>query len=126
MLIDHNYNACLTDFGCASLVGELPEGFTYLKMSTMRPGTLRWAAPEHFSLNEEETKHTIKNDIYSFGNIALLVRTEQLFLELCITVTLLSDTLRKIPVVRSPSRCYYRATFVPGSQACSAAHATDR
>ena len=81
MLLDHNYNACLTDFGCASLVGELPEGFTYLKVSTVRPGTLRWAAPEHFSLNEEETKNTIKSDIYSFGNMALLVRTGQLSLE---------------------------------------------
>ena len=65
------------------MVGELPEGFAYLKMTTMRPGTLRWAAPEHFSLNEEETKDTIKSDIYSFGNMALLVRTGQLFLEPC-------------------------------------------
>ncbi|KAN0081247.1 Protein kinase-like domain containing protein [Tylopilus felleus] len=73
VLLDHNYNARLTDFGCASLVGELPGGFTYLKASTVRQGTLRWAAPEHFSFDEGETKHTIKSDIYSFGNMALLV-----------------------------------------------------
>jgi len=89
VLLDRNYNACLSDFGCASLVGELPEGYTYLRMSTSTVGglgTLRWAAPEHFSLNEEETKHMIKSDIYSFGNMALLVRTGQLFLGLCTIV----------------------------------------
>jgi hypothetical protein len=53
----------------------------------MRPGTLRWAAPEHFSFDEGETKHTIKSDIYSFGNMALLVRTRQLSLAPCTNVT---------------------------------------
>ena len=81
VLVDHSYNACLADFGCASLVGELPEGLTYLKMTNVGPGNLRWAAPEHFSLDEQETKHTTKSDIYSLGHIALLVRTEQLLLE---------------------------------------------
>lgn len=44
-------------------------------MSTTRPGTLRWAAPEYFSTDEQGTERTIKSDIYSFGNMTLLVRT---------------------------------------------------
>ena len=75
VLLDHNYNACLADFGCASLLGELPDAFAYLKVSTVRPGNLRWAAPEHFSFDEENMKHTTKSDVYSFGNMALLVDT---------------------------------------------------
>ncbi|KIJ12959.1 hypothetical protein PAXINDRAFT_101001 [Paxillus involutus ATCC 200175] len=74
VLLDANNNACLADFGYASLVGEIPEALAYLQMSTMRPGTLRWAAPEHFPKNPEEEEipqQTTKSDIYSFGNIAL-------------------------------------------------------
>ena len=52
-----------------------------VKMTNVRPGNLRWAAPEHFSLDEQETKHITKSGIYSFGHIATLVRTEQLLLE---------------------------------------------
>ena len=106
MLLDRNYNACLTDFGCASLVGELQEGLTYLKMTTVRPGTLRWAAPEHFPLEEEEIKHSIQSDIYSFGNMALLVRTGQLFLNVHnrdpLFIPFLSGSNWKMPVVRGP------------------------
>ncbi|KAF9222420.1 kinase-like protein [Gyrodon lividus] len=74
VLLDEHYNARLTDFGYASLVGETPEALAYLQMSTMRPGTLRWAAPEQISHNPEETlQRTTKSDVYSFGNIALQV-----------------------------------------------------
>ena len=101
VLVDHSYNARLADFGCASLVGELPEGLTYLKMTNVRPGNLRWAAPEQ--LDEQETKHTTKSDIYSLGHIALLVRTGQLLLETGTTLTpfLLSGAIWKIPMVRN-------------------------
>ncbi|KAI9574118.1 kinase-like domain-containing protein [Boletus coccyginus] len=74
VLLDHNYNACLTDFGFASMVGDIPEALAYLQMTTMQPGTLRWAAPEHFAVDAEETtQRTTKSDIYSFGNLGLLV-----------------------------------------------------
>ena len=73
VLLDHNYNARLTDFGYASMIGELPEASVYLQMTTMRPGTLRWAAPEHFLADAEQTiRPTTQSDIYSFGNLALL------------------------------------------------------
>ena len=78
VLLDNNYTACLADFGCASLIGELPEGLNYLKTSTIGQGTRRWAAPERFAFNEQKLTRTIKSDIYSFGNIALFVRIEQL------------------------------------------------
>ncbi|KAF9237147.1 kinase-like domain-containing protein [Melanogaster broomeanus] len=72
VLLDANFNARLADFGYASLMGETPEALAYLQMSTMRPGTIRWAAPEQISLDTEETaQSTTKSDIYSFGNIAL-------------------------------------------------------
>ncbi|KAF8434970.1 hypothetical protein L210DRAFT_2540165 [Boletus edulis BED1] len=74
----------------------------------MRSGTLRWAAPEHLSLNEEETKDIIKSDIYSFGNLALLVvcthRTA--FPQIMYNsdpLLFLSGTIWEIPMVRGPS-----------------------
>ena len=76
MLLDDKYNARLTDFSSASLVGEMPEALPYLQASTLRPGTVRWAAPEYFSSNPEEVFYcTTKNDIYSFffGNVSLQV-----------------------------------------------------
>ena len=73
VLLDHNYNACLTDFGFASMVGDIPEALLYLQMTTMKPGTIRWAAPEHFAADvEETTQRTTKSDIYSFGNLGFL------------------------------------------------------
>ncbi|KIJ12385.1 hypothetical protein PAXINDRAFT_101209 [Paxillus involutus ATCC 200175] len=72
VLIDANYNARLTDFGYASLLGEIPEALAYLQMSTRRPGTLRWAAPEQLFPGPEDTlERRTKSDIYSFGSIAL-------------------------------------------------------
>ena len=79
VLLDHSYNACLTDFGYASMVGGAPEASVYLQMTTIKPGTVRWAAPEHFVADAEETsqttQHTTKSDIYSFGNLGLLAST---------------------------------------------------
>ncbi|KAF8557521.1 kinase-like protein, partial [Imleria badia] len=74
VLLDHNYIARLTDFGYASMIGDLPEASVYLQMTTMKPGTLRWAAPEHFLVDEEQTMQpTTQSDIYSFGNLGLLI-----------------------------------------------------
>ncbi|KAF9232429.1 kinase-like domain-containing protein [Melanogaster broomeanus] len=69
VLLDASFNARIADFGYASLIGETPEALAYLQMSTMRPGALRWAAPEQIS--PETVPPTTKSDIYSFGNIAL-------------------------------------------------------
>jgi serine/threonine protein kinase len=69
VLLDANDNARLTDFGYASLIGEIPEALAYLQMSTRQPGTLRWAAPEQ--IKEDTCQPTTKSDIYSFGNLAL-------------------------------------------------------
>ncbi|KAF9229948.1 kinase-like domain-containing protein, partial [Melanogaster broomeanus] len=72
VLLDANFNARLTDFGYASVIGETPEALAYLHMSTRRPGTLRWAAPEQIPQDTEESvQPTTKSDVYSFGNIAL-------------------------------------------------------
>ena len=53
----------------------MPEAVVYLQVTTMKPGTIRWAAPEHCTADTEETTQpTTKSDIYSFGNLGLLVR----------------------------------------------------
>ncbi|KIK79602.1 hypothetical protein PAXRUDRAFT_36406 [Paxillus rubicundulus Ve08.2h10] len=76
VLLDANDNARLTDFGYASLIGEIPQGYAYLQRSTWQPGTMRWAAPEQVSQNPEEAAQwTTKSDIYSFGNLALQAST---------------------------------------------------
>ena len=80
VLLGDNYTACLADFGCTSLIGELPEGLNYLKTSTVGQGTRRWAAPERFAFDEQKLTRTIKSDIYSLGNMALFVCIEQLLL----------------------------------------------
>ncbi|KIK79603.1 hypothetical protein PAXRUDRAFT_274254 [Paxillus rubicundulus Ve08.2h10] len=64
VLLDANDNACLTDFGYA----EIPEVLSYLGASTMRVSTLRWATPKQI---KDAPQRTTKNDIYSFGNLAL-------------------------------------------------------
>ncbi|KAF9237137.1 kinase-like domain-containing protein [Melanogaster broomeanus] len=71
VLLDENFNARLADFGYASLLGEVPEALIYLQMSTMRPGAVRWAAPEQIipQDTEETVQPTTKSDIYSFGNV---------------------------------------------------------
>jgi hypothetical protein len=50
-------------------VGNIPEALTYLQRSTVRPGALRWIAPEQ--VDEEIFNWTTKTDIYSFGCTAL-------------------------------------------------------
>ena len=70
MLLDADYTARLSNFGYASLVGNVPEALTYLQGSTARPGALRWIAPEQVD-SEETFNRTTKTDIYSFGCVAL-------------------------------------------------------
>ncbi|KAF8553450.1 kinase-like protein [Imleria badia] len=70
VLLDADYTARLTDFGYASMVGNIPEASAYLQRSTARPGALRWMAPEQIE-SEESFNRTPKSDIYSFGCVAL-------------------------------------------------------
>ncbi|KAI9573298.1 kinase-like domain-containing protein [Boletus coccyginus] len=72
ILLDADNTARLTDFGYASLVGDILEALTYLQTSTTQPGALRWAAPEHV-LPGMTLDRTTKSDIYSFGCISLQV-----------------------------------------------------
>ncbi|KAG9312363.1 kinase-like domain-containing protein [Chiua virens] len=72
VLLDADYTARLSDFGFASLMGNIPEGLAYLQWSTVRPGAIRWTAPEQID-SEENPNVTTKSDIYSFGCLALQV-----------------------------------------------------
>ncbi|KAF8131853.1 kinase-like domain-containing protein [Boletus edulis] len=70
VLLDADYTARLADFGYASLAGNIPDALVYLQRSTVRPGALRWSAPEQIQ-SEETFDWTTKSDIYSFGCVAL-------------------------------------------------------
>ncbi|KAF8120266.1 kinase-like domain-containing protein [Boletus edulis] len=73
VLLDDNCVARLTDFGYASMIGDIPEALLYLQMTTMKPGTIRWAAPEHFLVDvDQPMRPTTQSDIYSLGNLGLL------------------------------------------------------
>jgi len=77
VLIKDNGKACLSDFGLSRIFMETT-GSSYLT-STVR-GSVRWAAPELFEIDEEqqgEPVHVLPNpqsDIYSFGSTMLQVR----------------------------------------------------
>ncbi|KAG2337553.1 kinase-like protein [Suillus weaverae] len=69
-LNDGEYKACLTDFGlsnvlCGHLKDRLIEG------STVRPGGVRWTAPELLKPHDppSDIKPTTQNDMYSFGRV---------------------------------------------------------
>lgn len=77
VLIKDNGKACLSDFGLSRIFMETT-GSSYLT-STVR-GSVRWAAPELFEIDEEQQEepvHVLPNpqsDIYSFGSTMLQVR----------------------------------------------------
>ncbi|KAH7882644.1 kinase-like domain-containing protein [Phlebopus sp. FC_14] len=75
VLLDANYNACLTDFGLDSLAEYLPHGSQYLRGSLSRLPKIRWAAPEKIlqELENVSFEPRIQSDIYSFGCIMLKV-----------------------------------------------------
>ncbi|KAI9570700.1 kinase-like domain-containing protein [Boletus coccyginus] len=78
VLIKDNGKACLSDFGLSRIFMETT-GSSYLT-STVR-GSVRWAAPELFEIDEEQQEepvHVLPNpqsDIYSFGSTMLQVLT---------------------------------------------------
>lgn len=77
MLIDDNYNACLTDFGLSTLTGGL-EGTSYWTATI--GGAMRWRAPElaptieFLPTMDFVPRLTPQCDIYSYGQIVLQVR----------------------------------------------------
>ncbi|KAF9236373.1 kinase-like domain-containing protein, partial [Melanogaster broomeanus] len=75
VLIDANGSAYIADFGLSTLLTEL-EGLSSATSLRAR-GTLRWAAPELFDLDENSTRisPTLQSDVYSFGGIMLQVLT---------------------------------------------------
>ncbi|KAG9308216.1 kinase-like domain-containing protein [Chiua virens] len=72
VLINRELNACLTDFGLTSVLGDLPETLGYLQMTSTRPGAIRYTAPELVN-KDVVMQPTTQSDIYSFGNLALLI-----------------------------------------------------
>ncbi|KAG9317971.1 kinase-like domain-containing protein [Chiua virens] len=75
VLIKDNGKACLSDFGLSRIFMETT-GSSYLT-STIR-GSVRWAAPELFEVDEEQQEHvlpSLQSDIYSFGSTMLQVLT---------------------------------------------------
>ncbi|KAI9464890.1 kinase-like domain-containing protein [Boletus coccyginus] len=78
VLLDADYSARLTDFGYTSSVGATSEALSYLRRSSVRPGSLRWFAPEQVLCDSKERfRKTIKSDVYSFGNTALQARLHE-------------------------------------------------
>ncbi|KAN0073841.1 Protein kinase-like domain containing protein [Tylopilus felleus] len=80
VLIKDNGKACLSDFGLSRLFMEAT-GSSYIT-STVR-GSIRWAAPELFEIDEEQQQEPIhvlpspQSDIYSFGSTMLQVLTSK-------------------------------------------------
>ncbi|KAG1807743.1 kinase-like domain-containing protein [Suillus variegatus] len=67
-LKEGEYKACLTDFGLSNvLCGSLK--MCQIEGSTVRPGAIRWTAPELLMSHEPpaDIKPTTQNDMYSFG-----------------------------------------------------------
>ena len=66
ILVDHNGNARLTDFGLTSIV----RGMYSLRVTGVKGYTEAWAAPE---VLEEGNKATPEADIFSFGMVVIEV-----------------------------------------------------
>ena len=77
MLIKDNGKACLSDFGLSRIFVEATRS-GYLTSSIR--GSVRWAAPELFAVDEKEEEEPVlvaptpESDIYSFGSTMLQVR----------------------------------------------------
>ncbi|KAG2358305.1 kinase-like domain-containing protein, partial [Suillus spraguei] len=67
---DGKYKACLTDFGLSNVLSGYSENCR-IEGSTLRPGAIRWAAPELLRSHEPPSnfKPTMQNDMYSFGRV---------------------------------------------------------
>ncbi|KAG1721514.1 kinase-like domain-containing protein [Suillus lakei] len=64
------YKACLTDFGESNVLGGFLKDHV-VEESTVRPGAVRWTAPELLRPHDlpSDIKPTTQNDMYSFGRV---------------------------------------------------------
>ncbi|KAG1904354.1 kinase-like domain-containing protein [Suillus fuscotomentosus] len=69
-LKEGEYKACLTDFGLSNVLhGRLK--MYEIEGSTVRPGAIRWTAPELLGSRDSpsDIRPTTQNDMYSFGRV---------------------------------------------------------
>ncbi|KAG2136414.1 kinase-like domain-containing protein [Suillus clintonianus] len=60
------YKPCLTDFGLSNILGKVSRSDA---QHSVRPGAIRWTAPELLEQHQTDIKPTTQNDIYSFGRV---------------------------------------------------------
>ncbi|OAX34157.1 kinase-like protein [Rhizopogon vinicolor AM-OR11-026] len=72
ILIDERGNAKLIDFGLSSFIRPLL-GQSYLAITSIRPGAIRYTAPELVTSNDFRDLPSEKVDIYSFGCVMLQI-----------------------------------------------------
>jgi serine/threonine protein kinase len=72
ILIDRRGHARLIDFGLSTIVRPLL-GQSHLAISSIRPGAIRYAAPELILSDDAHDLPLEKADIYSFGCVMIQV-----------------------------------------------------
>jgi serine/threonine protein kinase len=72
ILIDRRGHARLIDFGLSAIVRPLL-GQSHLAISSIRPGAIRYAAPELVLSDDAHDLPLEKADIYSFGCVMIQV-----------------------------------------------------
>ncbi|KAJ8588967.1 kinase-like protein, partial [Rhizopogon salebrosus TDB-379] len=77
ILIDRRGHARLIDFGFSAIVGPLL-GQSHLAVSSIRPGAIRYAAPELVLSDDAHDLPLEKADIYSFGCVMIQVLSGRL------------------------------------------------
>ncbi|KAG2359809.1 kinase-like domain-containing protein [Suillus spraguei] len=75
VLMDESGRACLADYGLALIVASSTDMQTSTTQSVGSSSAARWAAPELFSSDEDETEvqPTKSSDVYSLGCIMLQI-----------------------------------------------------
>ncbi|KAG0695364.1 kinase-like domain-containing protein [Suillus ampliporus] len=77
ILIDKRGHARLIDFGLSTIVRPLV-GQSHLAATSIRPGAIRYAAPELIVSEDVDLGPLVKTDIYSFGCVMLQVLSGRL------------------------------------------------
>ncbi|KAG1834868.1 kinase-like domain-containing protein [Suillus variegatus] len=71
VLIDHERNPRLTDFGLATVVGD--PGLQWGSTTAARELNARWRAPEVLGIESDMTRPTFMSDVYSLGSIIFFI-----------------------------------------------------
>ncbi|KAG2105806.1 kinase-like domain-containing protein [Suillus discolor] len=71
VLIDHERNPRLADFGLATVVGD--PGLQWGSTTAARELNARWRAPEVLGIESDMTRPTFMSDIYSLGSIIFFI-----------------------------------------------------